>query len=383
MTFVKQVTVLHCVARLGHGGVERRRLSIVRNQIFEGNYKHYLLCQEASPPISDLIREAGCEVIEIGKMRAIFDFFWFVRAVRIGKALNPDIIHGAVFEGNLMATAISLFLPQSKLIIEETSDLRGRSWKGRALSRMLAWRATFVVGIAPEILTLLATLLPKSRNKLRLVTNGVDRVSATPEAEIQRLREELGLLETDFVIGFSGRLEDDSKRVSDLIRVVRRICHSDCEVKLLVVGDGPSREALTGLALRLDVQKWIVFAGYQPNPRKYLALMDIFVLPSAGEGMPLALMEAMHAGLACVASSVGGVPGLLDHGQSGLLVSPGNLDELENAVRALLSDSGLRICIGARAKNRALRLYSSENYLVSLEKLWCEALASKNLEIRQ
>ena len=374
--------VLHCLARLGHGGVERRRLSIVECKTFQGTYQHVVICQEATPELARKFERAGCQVFEIGVARHVFDLGWYLRAVQIARAFQPEIIHGAVFEGNLLATAISFFQRKSILILEETINLRARRWTGMALTRMLISRAKLVVGVAPEITELLATKFPRSKKKLRVVTNGVERAAEFSTEEISLLRNQVELAKSDTVVGFSGRLENDHKRISDLIRAIETLARDFPRLKLLILGDGPSKKSLLELAESFGIRERVVFAGYKENSRDFLSVMDVFALPSAGEGMPLALIEAMHAGLPCVASAVGGVPQLLDQGRAGILIEPGDVEALASSLRGLLAEPKLRIQFGTRAKGRAIDLYSSQTYLERLEMLWKEARVLRDSRLK-
>jgi colanic acid/amylovoran biosynthesis glycosyltransferase len=115
-------------------------------------------------------------------------------------------------------------------------------------------------------------------------------------------------------------------------------------LELVLVGDGPEADRLRALAGQLGISDRVRFAGRlsEPETLSEIAKADILVLPSFMEGLPIVLMEAMAMGTAVIASRVGGIPELVDDGESGLLFTPSNWDELASCIRRLVDDDGLR-----------------------------------------
>lgn len=365
----EEKVILHCLGWVSRGGVERRRVTLA-NFLEIPNISHTLICQVATPPLRTQLENAGWAVHEVGVARGVFDVAWYWRALSIAKELEPTLIHGAVSEGNLMATFLRLALVKPKLIIEETSDFRGRRALGHLLFWLMALRADAVVGVAPEISSMLRQRLVFLSHKVRNITNGVPPHPAVPSSAVDRLRGQYGIAKDDLVAGSMGRLLDSHKRFSDVIRVLARITDSIPNLKLLLIGDGPDRVKLERLAADLDVQDQVIFAGYHEESREFLEVIDVFVLASSGEALPLALIEAMHAGIPAVASRVGGNPFVLDDGRSGLLFDPANLDDLEQHLRMLLESAQRRSKLGREAKKRAQREFSAQRYVREVSELW-------------
>ena len=121
---------------------------------------------------------------------------------------------------------------------------------------------------------------------------------------------------------------------------------------VVLLGDGPLRSSLETRAEALGVSEHVCFAGYRPDARRLLAAADVFVLPSRHEGMPLAALEAMEAGLPVVATRVIGTAEVVDDGVTGALVRPGDPAALGAAVARLLADPGLRRRQGAAGRRR-------------------------------
>jgi glycosyltransferase involved in cell wall biosynthesis len=148
------------------------------------------------------------------------------------------------------------------------------------------------------------------------------------------------------------------------------------EVRFVVVGDGPERAPLERLADDLGVRA--IFVGHRPNTQVpgLLAAMDVVVLSSRFEGMPLAVLEWMAAGKAIVASRVGGIPSILADGKEALLVTPGDEAAFAAAIDRLLGDPLERHRLGAAAQRRQRRDFRFEKTLAAIEDLYERLVAS-------
>jgi glycosyltransferase involved in cell wall biosynthesis len=143
-----------------------------------------------------------------------------------------------------------------------------------------------------------------------------------------------------------------------LLDAVATLAGDGHDVRLTLAGDGPDRAALEDHARRTGVGSRVRFLGEvnQEQVRALFADVDVFVLPSFAEGIPVVLMEAMASGLPCVATRISGIPELIVEGESGLLVTPSEVGELAAAIARLLTDPALRARLhtGARARIRAM-----------------------------
>ncbi|NNE35294.1 MAG: N-acetyl-alpha-D-glucosaminyl L-malate synthase BshA, partial [Rhodothermales bacterium] len=129
------------------------------------------------------------------------------------------------------------------------------------------------------------------------------------------------------------------KRANDVIHVFERLRSQGVPVKLLLVGDGPDRANAEHLARELGVYEDIRFLGKQQPVEEILSIADVFLMPSESETFGLAALEAMACGVPVVASNVGGLPELVEEGQSGFLCTLGDLDAFTDRTLAILSDN--------------------------------------------
>ncbi|HEX7044861.1 MAG TPA: glycosyltransferase family 4 protein [Burkholderiales bacterium] len=172
------------------------------------------------------------------------------------------------------------------------------------------------------------------------------------------------------VVLFVGRLEP-AKGVLDLLAAVRRIEHRFPRLTLRLAGDG-DREWVAREARNLELRSRVECLGWISGERKHRALAGatVFVLPSYVEGLPVALVEAMAAGLPVVATRVGGIPSVVKTEENGFVVEPGDIDALATALARVLRDAPLQRRMGARSRITIERDFCPEKVIAQIEALY-------------
>jgi glycosyltransferase involved in cell wall biosynthesis len=172
------------------------------------------------------------------------------------------------------------------------------------------------------------------------------------------------------VVLFLGRLNKD-KGIFDLVNAVAEIMNSFPDTILRFAGQGDI-ETIKRRAASKNVLTNIEFLGWVTGNAKTRALAEasIYALPSYMEGLPMGILEAMAAGLPVVASDVGAIPEIVENEVTGLLITPGDIDGLANAMRILLSDLSLRVRMGDTARKRIEERYMPHRIVPQLEKLY-------------
>lgn len=165
------------------------------------------------------------------------------------------------------------------------------------------------------------------------------------------------------------------KGIFDLLQALARAAAAGLPLHLTVGGDGQLAEARR-LAVELGLADRVTFEGWVDANRRATLLneVDVYVLPSYNEGLPMSVLEAMAAGLPVVTTTVGGLPELITSGQDGLLIEPGNVDALAEAVMDLTTDPVRRSSLGAAARARVAARYSRPVVLGLLEEIYVETV---------
>jgi rhamnosyl/mannosyltransferase len=289
--------------------------------------------------------------------------------LRLARGLRPDLIH-AHLPSPFGELALLTSRPPVPVVASYHADI-GRGAGGTRLYRPLQQaflrRAARVVVSSP-VLAETSPALARHRDRMVVIPYGVDAADwrpRPPAADAVRRRHPGPL------VVFLGRLVR-YKRVDLLIDAIRTL-----DATLLVVGDGPESERLERLARRSDSASKTVFVGAVDNDQRaaYYHAADVFVLPSAtrAEGFSIAMLEAMACGTPAVCTELGtGTSWLNVHGQTGLVVRPGDAGELAAAVRAVLEDDVARRAMAAAAAERARLEFTKERMLGSIAALYRE-----------
>ena len=208
-----------------------------------------------------------------------------------------------------------------------------------------------VIGVSPPIGSTLQKAWVAQR-KVAVIANGID-FSPFLSVEDASSDREFG---SDLTIGIVGRLVRQ-KGHPILFAAARGILEKFPGATFVVVGEGPDRKQLEAQAQELGIAGSVYFAGFRDDMPSVYAGLDLMVMPSLDEGLPMTLLEAMAAKRAVIASAVGAVPEVIEHGQNGLLVKPGNAGDLQQAILSLLQDASLRHRIAENARQSVVAFF--------------------------
>ena len=153
------------------------------------------------------------------------------------------------------------------------------------------------------------------------------------------------------LIGTVGRLVP-VKGHAVLLEALRILRRSHPNATLLFVGDGPLRGHLEAETKRLGLDQSVIFSGHQAQSYDFINMMDIFVLPSLHEGIPMVLLEAFALKRPVIASRVGGIPEVVSHGHSGILVSPANAEELASGIGDMIENPAKAAAFGEAGRSQ-------------------------------
>lgn len=222
------------------------------------------------------------------------------------------------------------------------------SWKRKLINPILNALTNDITAIARATKQALVEFEFLKEKQIKVIYNGIKQVEVD-QSKFSPLRSSLNIPANNFVIGTIARL-DPIKNQTMLLRSFALVLEEIKSVTLLIVGDGEERARLHTLTQELGITEHVIFTGYIPKPYEYMALMDIFLLPSFSEGTSMTLLESLSMGIPCVVTDVGGNPEIIAHNVTGL-VTPSDEDEtFANAIVGLLSNKALRVQFSENAK---------------------------------
>lgn len=214
-----------------------------------------------------------------------------------------------------------------------------------------------------------------TRVPVRVVQNGVPlKRFRREDHDAAKVRAELGIAGDAPVVGTVAVFRTQ-KRLDSWLEVARRIHRSHPKAHFVIVGDGPLRKDVEAIVRQFDLSQCVKLTGLQRDVRPLLAAMDVFLMSSDFEGLPIALLEAMAMSVVPVATAVGGIPEVLVATSGGRTVPRGDLDSLTTAVQEVLDlATEERAGRGAAARRRVAEAFSADRMMRDIERVYEEVL---------
>jgi glycosyltransferase involved in cell wall biosynthesis len=371
--------VTHAVLTLDVGGLERIIVDLVREGQRLGQ-RVSVLCIERPGPLAAQVEALGARVLCTGKRPGLrFNAGGIIEPAL--KELHPDVLHthqvGALFYAGPAARAMGVPLVVHTEHINPFRKTQAGYVRRQRMAWLWWWAAKYArrfFCVSEDIAEELAARRIVPRGKLEVILNGINTEPFREPFDKNGLRQSIGIPADAPVIGTVGRL-NEVKCQDLLLRAFARVRAEHSTARLLLVGDGPSRDSLRKLSLDLGIADTVHFAGYQSQPERFLAMMDVFALTSRLEGLPLAVLEAWAAGLPVIASAVGGVPDLVAHDRTGLLFPSGEEDTLVELLKIFLRDPGRARRLGEAGRQEVLAKYDLQRMAGDYERHYRELLS--------
>lgn len=273
--------------------------------------------------------DSWLRVRQIDRLRA------FMRRIR------PDVVNPHLFR----STAVAAPIARAVGIRGVVETYHGReAWRqgllrgGFAADRFIARLVTRVIAVSRGAADFLAAGKGYPPDKIVVIPNGRDLTRFVPGRHRDDVRKELGIDRGAPLVGVVGRLETQKGHVF-LLDAWPEVMRAYPDARLLVVGEGSLRAALSAQAHRRGVADSVLFTGFRADVPRILDAIDVLALPSLHEGMPLTVIEAAAAARPVVATAVDGTPEVVLEGQTGRLVPPADPPALARALLAILGNA--------------------------------------------
>jgi len=372
-----RINILHVLDSMSVGGLENGVVGLI-NRMNPERFQHALCCVRRSGASADRLSDPSVPIFEMGK-RDGKDFLLPLRLARLIRRVGVDIVHtrnwGAIdgiLGARLAGVRAIVHGEHGRDMIDPGGRLLRRNLFRRATARWVSryitvsedlrrW-LTGVVGIAPE--------------KVQTIINGVDTERFHPNGK-PGARADYGLAPHQVVIGTVGRL-DPVKDQQLLLRAFAELKDRHRDLVLLIVGDGPCREALEALSRDLELGEQCRFLGLRRDVAEIYRLLNVFVLPSIAEGISNTILEAMASGLPVVATAVGGNQELVMPGETGTLAPSQNAQALAAAIERYVESPSLRAEQGAAGRRRALQVFDLPRMVSQYEAAYLQALGHRS-----
>ncbi len=365
--------ILFVVQDLEMGGAEQLKFTIEK-YIDKNRYETIYCCIRNIGTIGEEIKKRGGNVICLNATDNFYNLTATYKLYRVARCLKPDIIHSMLFNANFHARLVGA-LTHIPVIIEEHGLYVWKKWYHILFDKLLAKRTKKVIAVSNSVKDFLINQEELDPDKVIVVYDCVDPNFLKTKTTRAEERSRLSVQNDAFVIGTVGNLrEEKGHRI--LLHALKQVLVEYPDVKLFIVGDGPLYEYLQEQSSRLKIESSVLLLKKRSDISGFLKALDLFVLPSTSEGLGIALIEAIAAGLPCVASNVGGIKEIAKGAKNVCLVRPNNPLELAEAIgeeiervkrtkgdRAFLQEPGPR------------PIFTPQVYLANLEHIYNGVLA--------
>ncbi|HYG99967.1 MAG TPA: glycosyltransferase [Terriglobales bacterium] len=327
--------------------------------------------------LAEEIRDAGVEF-------AVFDRreHSFVRTYKNAreflKGRGVQILHSHRYKENLLALMLREPVKARFLIRTQHGNPEPRTLKGRlvyALDRVTGRCVDRVVSVSSQLNDYLLSYLQPSQ--VETVHNGIDLRSVCSSLNVAEARRRLGIRPDVPVIGIVARL-DPIKRHDIFLRTAKEVVSEIPEAVFAIAGGGNQEPALRTLAESIGIAQQVRFLGHQSNAYDILRAMDIHLITSDNEGLPMAVLEAMALGTVVVSRKVGGIPEVINDEVEGVLVDSADPRQLASACVRVLRDGDMRTRLASSARDRVSRCYSAEANAEAIVRLYRTLLTGRS-----
>jgi len=290
----------------------------------------------------------------LGKARTVMALAGMLRRER------PDIVHTHNFPAHLHGSIAAKLAGIPVVVATRHGQGGGGLWRSRGLASMV-WRlADRVVTVSQDARTRFLRNYGFPSARTRIIWNGVDTERFRPlRGDLEQQRNDLLGCTGKPLLGTVARLVS-YKGISTLLEAFQRVLDRAPEAALILAGDGPDRGAFEEHAARLGIAPRAHFLGNRKDMESVYPLLDVFVLPSYTEGIPLTVLEAASCAVPVVATRVGGNAEVIEDGTTGRLVPPHDAEALADAVLGVWEDRAASQAMGRAGREHVIREFSLE-----------------------
>jgi glycosyltransferase involved in cell wall biosynthesis len=373
----KRINILLLIKGLGLGGAERMvvdALPYLDRERFSYEVAYLLPWKNFLVP---QIRGAGITVHCLGMRNNYYLHQAVKRLHRLAEERRFDLIHAHLPLAGLAARFAGRSGRLPVVYTEHNVQDRYHLLTRWANQKTMHWNA-HVISVSGEVTASLRRSGASGSVSITTVQNGVPvKLVKTEAVGLDRLREELGISTKNRIVGTVAVFRKQ-KRLDSWLEVAKKVLDRSRDVTFLLAGHGPEAASLREAVQKFGLERSVIMPGFRPDGRRLIGLLDVFLMTSAYEGLPIALLEAMALGKAIVATDVGGIPEAIGNGVEGFLAHTGDIELLSKHVCSLLENDTLRYEMGRRAAEKAEKDFDLKNRIHQVEDIYLEVLGKEH-----
>lgn len=341
----EKIKILHLTYHMGIGGTEQVIYQLVKNAD-ESIFENAIVCIEGEiGPIGKQLQESGTR-FHILDRNPGFDINLIKSVRQLIRSDSVDIVHCHQYTPYIYGKLAAVFTGAKIVFTEHGRFHPDRySWKRRLINPILGLTTSSIVAISAATKEALAQFEWFRRGSIRVIYNGIEATTPTNA----RQNNEFNLTDENLVFGTITRF-DTIKNLPMMVKAFAEVYNQHPNARLLLVGDGDQRPIIEQLVVELNLGQAVIFTGFQTDTRKYMSMIDVYILSSFSEGTSMTLLEAMSFSTCCIVTAVGGNVELIQNEENGLVVESDNTQQLSDNMLQLIDDESKRHRLGAQAK---------------------------------
>lgn len=374
-----RIVIAHIILDMGYGGAEQLVVTLATcvNHQF---YSSQVICLDAISGNCDRLHEYDIPVILMRRRQRKFDFGLVLHLFRYIRKNRIEILHAHDLSSLLYAVCAGRLAGIPVVMTEHSRHYLDARWLRRMEKRVLGYCVSRFIEVSSRLADNTKKKDGIPERKISVVVNGVD-CEIFAAADGCSFRKGLGIASDRILIGMVGRLEK-IKGPDILLQAFYEFCAAMRATAvhplptLVYVGQGAQRTELERERDLLGLTESVIFTGARSDIPSVMAGLDLLVLPSLSEGLPFALLEGMAGGCPVLASSVGEIPRIVQDGENGWLVEPGDAKGLTDKMVGILADRNMAKRIGKNGQDFVRSRYSEKVMIADYERIYLQSVSS-------
>jgi len=388
----KKIKIVRIITRLNIGGPALHAI-LLNEGLNDGEFDSRLIagrCDKDEGDMAYLADEKGIGLVVIPQLKREIDI-WndliaFIRIFKLIRKEKPHIVHTHMAKAGVLGRLAATLL-RVPVKVHTFHGHVFHSYFGAAKTKTFLFIEKVIARFTDRIIVVSVKIKDEicerfkltEKEKISVIGLGLD-LKHFENKNGNGFKKKLGINKDALLVGIIGRLTavKNHRLFLDAIGLLKEEV-PDLNAKFLIIGDGELREELENYATALNIKDWIRFVGWQKDMPAAYADLDIVALTSFNEGTPLALIEAAASQKAVIATSVGGVPDLIENEKTGLLINSNDPLQLKDAILTLLRDEQLRKRLGQAGRLHVSDSYSKERLIKDIRDFYKRLLLNKGI----
>jgi len=382
---MQRINLLYVITKLELGGAQKQLLSLIKH-LNKEKFKLFLFTARDGLLLSEALSINGLVVKKSRwlerPINPLKDLLALIEIYRFIKKNNIEIVHTHSSKAGILGRWAAK-LAKAKIILHTVHGWSFHDYQPRFQQWFFIWQERITAQFTDKLIIVSNYDKQKgldnyigNENKYTLIRYGIDYT----EFNIRKpdIRKELGIDTHDLVVGMVTCFKPQ-KSPQDFIKLAFLVKKIIPDVKFLLIGDGILRKKIERSIHKFNLQKQVILTGWRRDIPRILSAIDIFVLTSLWEGLPIAVLEAMASSKPIISTDTGGVKEVIVEGKSGFLVPSRDMNKMSQRLAVLLNDENLRTQIGQNARKSLDSNFALTNMIRKSESLYEDLLREKGV----